>query len=295
MRLFCFGFSYAAESLARRLSARTSALAGTRTSLADAGDAPLGARLAEFKGDAPSAEVRALLAGATHVLISIPPDLEGDAALRHFREDLASLTGLVWIGYLSTVGVYGDWQGQWVDETSSPRPISERSLRRVHAERAWAQFARDTGRRVETFRLAGIYGPGRSPFAALRAGTARRIDRPDQVFSRIHVDDLAGVLLASIARPRPGAVYNVCDDEPAAPEAVIAHAASLLELPAPPLVPFEAAALSPMARSFWDDNKRVSNALIKAELGVVLRYPNYRAGLAAILAAGGWHHPGRIQ
>src|SRR5207237_8813878 len=137
------------------------------------------------------------------------------------------------------------------------------------------------------FRLAAIYGPGRSPFDALRAGTAKRIDKPGQVFSRIHVEDLASVLLASIARPHPGAIYNVCDDEPAAPEAVIAHAASLLGLPAPPLMPFAAAGLSAMARSFWDDNKRVSNTLIKEELRVALRHPNYRAGLAAILAAGG--------
>jgi len=135
------------------------------------------------------------------------------------------------------------------------------------------------------FRLAGIYGPGRSPFEALRAGTAKRIDKPGHVFSRIHVDDLVSVLIASIARPRPGAIYNVCDDEPAAPAEVMAHAADLLGLPAPPLVPLEAAGLSPMAKSFWDDNKRVSNALIKEELGVALRHPNYRTGLAAIPAA----------
>jgi nucleoside-diphosphate-sugar epimerase len=138
---------------------------------------------------------------------------------------------------------------------------------------------------VHIFRLAAIYGPGRSPFEALWTGTAKRIDKAGQVFSRIHVEDLASVLRASIARPHPGAVYNVCDDEPAAPEAVVAHAAALLGMPPPPLVRFEDAALSPMARSFYDDNKRVSNALIKRELGVRLRYPDYRAGLAAILGA----------
>ena len=140
---------------------------------------------------------------------------------------------------------------------------------------------------VHIFRLAGIYGPGRSPFDALRAGTARRVIKPGQVFSRIHVDDLAGVLISSIGRPRPGAVYNVSDDQPASPTEVVAHAADLLGVPAPALVPFDEAALSPMARSFYADNKRVSNTLIKAELGVTLRYPDYRAGLAAILAAGG--------
>jgi len=165
------------------------------------------------------------------------------------------------------------------------RPSGERGRRRVAAEAGWLDLWRRRGVPVHIFRLAGIYGPGRSPFAALRAGTAQRIDKPGQVFSRIHVDDLAGVLIASIARPRPGAIYNVCDDEPAAPDSVIAHAASLLGLPAPPLVPFSTAGLSPMARSFYDDNKRVSNALLKEELGVALRHPNYRAGLAAILAA----------
>jgi nucleoside-diphosphate-sugar epimerase len=137
---------------------------------------------------------------------------------------------------------------------------------------------------VHIFRLAAIYGPGRSPFDALRAGTAKRIDKPGQVFSRIHVEDLAHVLAASLGQPRPGAVYNVCDDDPAAPEAVVAYAAGLLGMPAPPLAPFEAAELSPMARSFYDDNKRVSNRLIKSELGVTLGYPDYRSGLAAILA-----------
>jgi len=203
------------------------------------------------------------------------------------RAALAALPGLAWLGYLSTTGVYGDRAGGWVDEASELRPSGPRGRRRVAAEAGWLGLWRRHGVPVHIFRLAAIYGPGRSPFDALRADTARRIAKPGQVFSRIHVDDLASVLIASIARPRPGAIYNVCDDEPAAPEAVVAHAASLLGLPAPPLMPFEAAGLSPMARRFYDDNKRVSNALIKKELGVRLRYPNYRAGLAAILAAGG--------
>ncbi len=183
--------------------------------------------------------------------------------------------------------MYGDRGGGWVDEQSELRPSGARGRRRVAAEAGWRDLWRQHGVPVHIFRLAAIYGPGRSPFEALRAGTARRIDKPGQVFSRIHVEDLANVLLASMAGPRPGAVYNVCDDEPAPPAAVTAHAADFLGLPAPPLVPFDAAELSPMARSFWDDNKRVSNALIKAELGIRLRYPSYREGLAAILAAGG--------
>ncbi len=282
MHLFCFGFGYSAEALARRLSARTSALAGTRTSLGN-GQPPLGARLAEFKGDAVSGEVRGLLAGTTHALISIPPDLEGDVVLRHFREDLAALPDLAWVGYLSTVGVYGDWQGQWVDETSPTRPISERSLRRVQAERAWLDFGKEAGKRVEVFRLAGIYGPGRSVVDTLRAGTARRIVKPGQVFNRIHVDDVARVLAAAIDRDTGHSIYNVSDDEPAPPQDVVAYAAELLRLPVPPQVAYEEAGLKGMAASFWAESKRVGNARIKADLGVELMYPTYREGLRALV------------
>ncbi len=285
MRLFCFGFGYTAQSLARRLSARTAALAGTRTSLAGLGNAPLGAKLAEFKGDGAPAEVRDLLVGTTHVLVSVPPDIEGDPVLRYFREDIANLTDLAWIGYLSTVGVYGDWQGQWVDETSPPRPISERSLRRLHAERAWAQFGRETGRRVEVFRVAGIYGPGRSAIETLKAGTARRIVKPGQIFNRIHVDDIAGVLVAAIDKDTGHRIYNVSDDEPAPPQDVLAYAAELLRVPMPPEVPFEQAALTGTAATFWAENKRISNTRIKRELAVELLYPTYREGLRALAGA----------
>jgi nucleoside-diphosphate-sugar epimerase len=222
--------------------------------------------------------------GVTHLLVSVPPGLAGDPVLAVHGDDIAGIEDLAWLGYLSTTGVYGDRGGGWVDETAELSPSGERGRRRVAAEAGWLELWRDRGVPVHIFRLAGIYGPGRNPFDALRAGTAKRIDKPGQVFSRIHVADLASVLVASIARPRPGAVYNVCDDDPAAPEAVVAHAAALLGLPEPPLVPLEVAELSAMARSFYDDNKRVSNRLIKNELGVTLRYPDYRAGLAAILA-----------
>jgi nucleoside-diphosphate-sugar epimerase len=285
MRLFCFGFGYTAESLARRLSARVLSLAGTRTDLPKGDEPPLGARLAEFRGDAASPEATELLSGTTHLLASVPPDLEGCPVLRHFREDIAGLGDLAWIGYLSTVGVYGDWQGQWVDETSPPRPTSERSLRRLQAERAWAQFGRDTGRRVEIFRLAGIYGPGRSVIDTLRAGTARRIVKPGQVFNRVHVDDIAKVLAAAIDKDAGHGIYNVADDEPAPPQDVLAYAAELLGLPVPADVPFDKAALTGMAATFWADNKRVSNARIRRDLGVELLYPTYREGLRAL--AGG--------
>jgi nucleoside-diphosphate-sugar epimerase len=203
------------------------------------------------------------------------------------ENDIAGLEELCWVGYLSTTGVYGTRGGGWVDETSELHPTSARAARRAAAEAAWLDRWRTRGVPVHLFRLAGIYGPGRSAFDALRAGTAKRVDSPGQVFSRIHVEDIAQVLLASIARPRPGAVYNVCDDEPSAPADVIARAARLIGVAPPPLVPLDAAGLPPMARSFYADNKRVSNRLIKEELGVALAYPNYRVGLRAILAKGG--------
>jgi nucleoside-diphosphate-sugar epimerase len=283
MRLFCFGFGYSAEALARRLSARTAALAGTRTSLVDI-EPSLGAKLAMFQGDGASAEVRGLLAGSTHLLVSIPPDIEGDMVLRHFRDDIAALPDLAWVGYLSTVGVYGDWQGQWVDETSPTRPTSERSLRRVLAEKAWLDFGTESGRRVEVFRLSGIYGPGRSVIDNLKAGTARRIVKPGQVFNRIHVEDIAGVLAAAIDKPAGHTVYNVSDDEPAPPQDVVAYAAELLGVAPPPEVPFAQAGLKGMAASFWAESKRISNARIKTALGVTLAYPTYREGLRGIVS-----------
>jgi len=283
MRLFCFGYGYSAESLVRRLSPRDVVAAGTRTSLAEVPEP--GVELVAYKGDAASAGVRKLLAGTTHLLVSIPPDLEGDVVLRHYREDIAALGDLVWIGYLSTVGVYGNHKGAWVDEESPTRPASERSLRRLHAERAWAQFGRETGRRVEIFRLAGIYGPGRSAIDTLKAGMARRIVKPAQIFNRIHVDDIARVLAAAIDKDTGHSIYNVSDDEPAPPQDVLAYAAELLGLPVPPEVPFESAALPGMAATFWAENKRVSNARIKRDLGAELMYPTYREGLRTLAAA----------
>jgi nucleoside-diphosphate-sugar epimerase len=238
--------------------------------------------LAAYKGDGPSAEVRSLLAGTTHVLISIPPDLEGDPVLRDFADDIAALPDLAWIGYLSTVGVYGDAKGAWVDEASPTRPLTERSLRRAEAERAWLDFGASTGRRVEVFRLSGIYGPGRSVIDNLRAGTARRIVRPGQVFNRIHVDDIARVLAAAIDKDTGHHIFNVSDDEPAAPEDVVAYAAELLGLPVPPVVAFEAAGLSGMTASFWSECKRVRNERIRRSLAVELLYPTYREGLRAL-------------
>jgi nucleoside-diphosphate-sugar epimerase len=277
--ILCFGLGYTARALAERLAAERWTIVGTTRETAPV----MADRSCRFHREHPLPPEK--FADVTHILVSIPPDEFGDPVLDAHATDITALPGLAWIGYLSTTGVYGNRDGGWVDETSELRPSGMRGRRRALAEEGWLDLCRHRGAPVHIFRLAGIYGPGRSPFEALRADTARRIDRPGQVFSRIHVEDLVAVLRASIARPRPGAIYNVCDDEPAAPADVVAYAASLLDLLPPPLEPFEAATLSPLARSFWDDNKHVANTLIKEELGVALRYPDYRAGLKGILAA----------
>ncbi len=219
---------------------------------------------------------------ATHLLSSVAPDATGDPVLRaHGAQIAAAAPHLQWVGYLSTVGVYGDHQGGWVDEDTALTPATARGQARVAAEADWQAVP---GLAPHIFRLAGIYGPGRGPFEKVRDGSARRIIKPGQVFSRIHVDDIAQVLAASIARPDPGRVYNVCDDDPAPPQDVLSHAAQLLGLPEPPAVPYDGAAMSPMARSFYAESKRVRNDRIKDELGVRLIHPDYRAGLAALLA-----------
>lgn len=281
--LFCYGLGYSAVALAQLLADKGWIVAGTSREAGKVAELrALGFRAELFDRDRQLS--KDALDGVTHILVSVPPDNSGDPVIGCYADDIAALPSLAWLGYLSTTGVYGDRDGDWVDENSTLRPSGERGRRRVSAERGWHDLWRRHGAPVHIFRLAAIYGPGRSLLAALRAGAVRRIDKPGQVFSRIHVADLAQVLHASISRPRPGAIYNVCDDEPAAPEAVVAYAAKLLGVAPPPLVPFDQVALSPMARSFYDDSKRVRNALIKSELGVALRYPDYRAGLAAILA-----------
>ncbi|MEL7088607.1 MAG: SDR family oxidoreductase, partial [Planctomycetota bacterium] len=223
------------------------------------------------------------LEGVTHLLISAGPDADGDPVLRAVGDQIAARARqFEWVGYLSTTGVYGDHQGAWVDEGTPLTPSTRRGQWRKDAEAAWAAIP---DLPLHIFRLAGIYGPGRGPFAKVRAGTARRVIKESQVFSRIHVEDIGQVLAASIARPNPGAAYNVCDNDPAPPQDVIGHAAELLGLPLPPAEPFETAEMTPMARSFYAESKKVRNDRIKDELGVTLRYPSYREGLAALLAA----------
>ncbi|MBW7852086.1 MAG: SDR family oxidoreductase [Rhodospirillales bacterium] len=282
--LFCFGIGYSAGVLARQLLADGWRVAGTARTEEQA-DRLRGAGIAALPFERGRPLPAGTLAGVTHLLSSVPPDDQGDPVLDVHAADIASVEGLRWVGYLSTTGVYGDWRGAWVDETSPLRPSLDRSWRRVYAETGWMDLWRHHGLPVHLFRLAGIYGPGRSAIDNVRQGKAQRIVKRGQVFSRIHVEDLAAVLRASMAKPDPGAIYNVCDDDAAPPQTVVAYACELLGVEPPPEVAYETAQLSAMARSFYVDNKRVRNDRIKEELGVKFKYPTYREGLRAILAA----------
>jgi nucleoside-diphosphate-sugar epimerase len=227
----------------------------------------------------PDTDLAPFIAKASHVLTSVSPTAEGDSVLNAHADDLRG-GDFEWAGYLSTTGVYGDHGGAWVDEETPLAPSTKRGEMRRDAEATWTAL----GLPLHIFRLAGIYGPNRGPFAKVRAGTARRIIKKDQVFSRIHVDDIAQVLAASIDAPRAGAVYNLCDDDPAPPEDVIGYAAQLLGMPKPEAIDFETADMTPMARSFYAENKKVRNDLIKSELGISLKFPDYRIGLETLLA-----------
>lgn len=272
--LLSLGHGYSARALARLLLPAGWTVIGTTRSADKAED---------LRSEGveplvwPGADLAPALARATHILASAAPDEAGDPFLGAVPEIAGAKAQ--WVGYLSTTGVYGDHGGGWVDEETPLTPGTERGRHRVLAEGQWQA----TGLPLHIFRLAGIYGPGRGPFAKVRAGTARRIVKPGQVFSRIHVEDIAQTLAASIARPDPGRVYNLCDDDPAPPEEVIAEAARLLNLPVPLEEDFATAQMTPMARSFYAESKRVRNDRIKAELGVQLRYPTYRDGLRALL------------
>lgn len=275
--LLSIGHGYSAQALSRRLIPQGWRVIGTTRTVEKA--ALLRAQGVEaliWPGD-----ISGALRQATHLLSSVAPDAAGDPVVRALGARLAG-AGLHWAGYLSTTAVYGHHNGDWVDEETALTPTTARGAARVRAEAAWAAL----GLPLHIFRLAGIYGPGRGPFEKVRDGTARRILKPGQVFSRIHVEDIAAVLQASMARPAPGTVYNVCDDDPASPEDVLSLAAELLGLPEPPVVPYADAEMTPMARSFYAENKRVRNGRIKA-LGVRLQYPTYREGLAALLEAEG--------
>jgi len=284
LRLFIFGYGFTGRALARRLRAEGWSVTASHRGPADA---LIADGVTPVHVDDRAALVR-VLAETRALLVTAPPGPEGCPGLNTLVPALAQANAFPdWTGYLSTTGVYGDRRGGWVTERSALAAQSVEGARRVGAERDWLEVGRGMGLTVTVFRLPGIYGPGRSAFDRLREGKARRIVAPGQVFSRIHVDDLAAGLAASIARPRAGGVYNLCDDEPAPNPDVIAHAAGLLGMPAPPAIPLAEAGLSPQAQRFYAESKRVSNALAKAELGWRPAYPTYREGLAAILRAGG--------
>lgn len=282
-RLFVFGLGYSMTRLARRLRDLGWQVAGTTR------DADRLERLQDegfeahaFGPDRPLDP--AALAGTTHLIQSISPEESGDPAVPALAEELRALPQLRWAGYLSTPSVYGDRGGTWIDETADPTPGSPRGWKRLESERAWFAAFQDTGVAVQVFRLAGIYGPGRSALDQLRHGRARRIDKPGQVFNRIHVDDIGTVLMASMRHPNPGAVYNVADGRPSSPNDPIEHAARLLGIDPPPLVPFEQAGLSALGREFYSECKRLKIDRIIDDLGVHLAYPSYREGLDAIWA-----------
>lgn len=285
MNLFVFGLGFSARCFAERERARFRAVRASvtapdrATSLA----AETGFGLRTFGPETDDPRIADDLAETDVLLISAPPGRDGDTVLTRYRDAIAG-SRIRWIGYLSTIGVYGDHGGAWIDETTPPTPKSTRSRDRLAVENAWLALGAETGKAVQVFRLSGIYGPGRNPIVKLRDGRTQRIVKPGQVFNRIHVDDIAATLAASIERPRPGAVYNVTDDEPAPPQTVTEYAAALTGLPLPPEIDFETADLSPMARSFYGENKRVRNRLIREELGVGLAYPTYREGLAALVS-----------
>jgi nucleoside-diphosphate-sugar epimerase len=268
--LLCFGFGFTAEHLAKILPGDEWRISGTARTV----DGVQHIKAVGVEGFA-FERLDEIPADITHILCSIAPDEYGCPAALKFRSQLQR--PLKWTAYLSTTGVYGNHDGGWVNEDTPLTPSSARARRRVLAEQQWQEFG------AHIFRLPGIYGPGRSQLDSVKDGTARRIIKPNQIFSRIHVEDIASILAASIAKPHAYRIYNVADDEPSPPQDVVAYAAQLLGVAPPPEIKFEEANLSPMARSFYDDSKRVSNARIKSELGITLKYPNFRVGLRSLL------------
>lgn len=284
-RLLVFGWGGVGQALGRRLMAQGWSVAATVRSR-DAALSLAGKDVTSVEIGDPRAIAEAV-AAADAVLVTAPPDETGCPGLIALAPALRTRAGRPWIGYLSTTGVYGDHGGRWVFEETPLAPLSAEARRRVAAEAAWRSLADDTGAPLTIFRLPGLYGPGRSALDRVRAGDARRLVSPGQVFSRLHLDDAASAIAAAVARPRAGAIFNLCDDLPAPNADVTAFAAHLLGLPIPAEEALDLAALSPAARRFWSENKRVSNALAKAELGWRPAYPTYRDGLAAILATAG--------
>ena len=287
-KLFCFGYGYTAQALAQSLLAEEAnwKVAGTTRDMNKLRALKnSGVQMYLFDDDHPLDDPFVALEGVTHLLLSIPPSDNGDPAFTAHADDLLRIDSLKWVGLLSTTAVYGDREGAWVDEEAEVRPTNKRGSRRALAEAQWQSLHASWRVPVHIFRLAGIYGPGRSALDAVRAGNSRRIDKPGHAFNRVHVDDIVQVLKASMAMPNAGRVYNVSDDMPSPSHEIIECACKLLGMAVPPLISFDTVDQAPMARSFYLDNKRVSNERIKKELGVELKYPDFNSGLAACLAA----------
>jgi nucleoside-diphosphate-sugar epimerase len=279
--LFCFGLGFAAQVFAKRMHAQEWTVSGTCRAI-DKKNSLKELSVFPFDGAHVTEEICGALSKATHLLISIPPQPSGDVVLQKFSSQIAECKNLEWIGYISSTGVYGDTQGEWVDESSSLQPLTELNVRRVEAENGWLSMVKENGCPVMIFRCAAIYGPGRNLLVSVKQGRARRIEKPGLVFSRIHVEDLAQILEASIKKTRSEEIYNVSDDEPSPPSEAVEYACKLLNIAPPPLIPFESAELSEIARGFYQTCKRVGNKKIKEELGVKLKYPNNKSGLDAI-------------
>jgi nucleoside-diphosphate-sugar epimerase len=280
MRLFILGFGYSARHFVRRFGGAFSHIAGTVRDPAKRDDLA-GIEVHPFSGSRPARETVERICDADVLLVSVPPGSGGDPAIAAFADVLAAGRQRKII-YLSTIGVYGDHAGSWVDESTPPQAALDRTRMRLAAEQAWTDMGRGD---VAILRLAGIYGPGRNALVTLRTGTARRIIKPGQVFNRIHTDDIASAIMAAVHHQGSG-TWNVCDDEPAPPQDVIAYAAELMGVAPPPEEAFETAEMSAMARSFYASSARVSNAKSKRELGVTLAHPTYRHGLDALWRAG---------
>jgi nucleoside-diphosphate-sugar epimerase len=281
-QLFCFGLGFSSQALAKRLLPQGWDVSGTVRGEQEDSRAK-NISVCPFDGSRSTTEIFEAISRATHLLITIPPQPSGDVVLENFAEEISRAQHLQWIGYISSTGVYGDTQGEWVDESSPLLASTDRNRQRIEVESEWIKIGKDYGLPVMIFRCVGIYGPGRNLLVSVRQRRARRIDKPGLVFSRIHSEDLAQTLEASMKNPQPGEVYNVSDDCPSPPAEAVEYACSLLSVEPPPLVPFEEADLSPTARGFYITNKRVSNKKIKEELGVALRYPDYRSGLNELL------------
>ncbi len=283
-KLFCFGYGYTASFLGERLREFGWKIAGTTT------DPDKRAFLKQSGIDAMLYDQTHTIndpfetfADVTHVLISIPPGADGDLVVDAHGFDIASMPNIEWVGYLSTTGVYGNQDGNWIDERATPEPTSRRGSLRLRAEQQWNFLHLNDGLPLHIFRLSGIYGPGRSAIDSVRAGTARRIDKPGHVFNRIHVDDIVQALIGSMNKPNPGAIYNLSDDMPSPSHEVVTFACNLIGIDAPPMTEFEQTEMAPIVRSFYKDNKRIKNDRLKTELGVTLLHPDFRSGLQACL------------